>query len=136
MCTICLVNKKESTLCRLFYLPTKNIKKTTGSTTDNASLTYLTAISVTWCVFNGLAIVDVAFGVGGTFDSSDGGVNINNVPIAPKPTKNCYAPACSENGKNTNNCTVRLDTDGNLKAIGKFTEASTTYNASFMFIVA
>ena len=96
----------------------------------------MTAISVTWCVFNGLTIVDVAFGVGTDFDSSDGGVNINNIPITPKPTKNYYAPACSENGKNTNNCTVKLDTDGNLKAIGKFTEASTTYYASFIFKVA
>lgn len=93
----------------------------------------MTSISVTWCVFNGIAIVDVAFGVGGTFDSSDGAVNINTVPIAPKPTKNYYSPACSENGKNSNNCTVRLDTDGNLKAIGVFTESTTSYYSSFIF---
>lgn len=120
----------------IIFSSKSTLQKINGYTTDNASPIYFAGIAVTWCIFNGFAIVDVAFGVGGTFDSSDGGVNINNVPIAPKPTKNCYAPACSENGKNTNNCTVKLDTDGNLKAIGKFTESSTTYHASFMFIVA
>ena len=110
-------------------------KKIDGYATDNASPTYLTAISATWCIFMGFAIVDVAFGVGSAFDSTDGEVNINSVPIAPKPHKYYYAPACSENGKNTNNCSIRLDPDGNLKAIGKFTEASTTYHASFMYKV-
>ena len=84
----------------------------------------------------GFAVVDVAFGVGNAFDSSDGAVNINSIPITPKPNKVYYAPACSENGKNTNNCTVMLDTDGNLKAIGKFTESTTTYYAHFIFEVA